>query len=238
MKVQRLILITLSAILSCSVAAQQPANQQPGKIKRPVKNPPQYPNIIDLDNKDTTEKPQQNQTSYPQDQIPAANQGDNLVQALTSLTGEVRTLVQEIRSLNLRQQAQLDMLRMTRTDMRIDHFERELRPVRERITALEADEQNLYQLMTRESLFAQTANLPTVNRDKSMQQLKQNYEVRLRFIQAEKERYRKIESDLLASLKIYQSQGSETESRIQATEEMLKRIENKESEAGRTERKP
>ena len=235
MKVQKLILITLSAILSCSVAAQQqPANQQPGKVKRPVRNPPQYPNIIDLDNKDSSEKPQQNQTRNSQDQNSADNQGDSLVQALTSLTGEVRTLVQEIRSLNLRQQAQLDMLRMTRTDMRIDHFERELRPVRERITALEADEQNLYQLMTRESLFAQTANLPTVNRSQSMDQLKQNYEVKLRFVQAEKERYRKIESDLLASLKIYQSQGSDTESRIQATEELLKRIETGE----RTERKP
>ncbi|MCI0664414.1 MAG: hypothetical protein L0220_25425 [Acidobacteria bacterium] len=234
MKVQRLVLITLVAILSCSAVAQQPA-QQPARIKRPVKNPPQYPSIIDLDNKDTPEKPQQNQTLNPQDQLSVANQGDSLVQALSSLTGEVRTLVQEIRSLNLRQQAQLDMLRMTRTDMRIDHFERELRPVRERIAALETDEQGLYQLMTRESLFAQTANLPTLNRDQSMNQLKQNYEVRLRFVQAEKERHRKIESDLLASLKIYQNQGSETENRIQATEEMLKRIE---SAAGKTERKP
>ena len=235
MKVQRLVIITLVAILSCSALAQQPV-QQPGRIKRPVKNPPQYPSIIDLENKE--EKPQQNQTLNPQEQLSVANQGDSVAQALSSLTGEVRTLVQEIRSLNLRQQAQLDMLRMTRTDMRIDHFERELRPVRERIAALETDEQNLYQLMTRESLFAQTANLPTLNRDQSMNQLKQNYEVRLRFIQAEKERHRKIESDLLASLKIYQNQGSETENRIQATEEMLKRIESEKSGAGTTERKP
>jgi hypothetical protein len=218
MKVQKLILITLLAILSCSVAAQQPP-----KVKRPVKNPPQYPNIIDLENKDTQEKPRQNQSLNPQEQVPM--EGDSVVQALTSLTSEVRTLIREIRSLNLRQQAQLDMLRMTRTDMRIDHFERELRPVRERIAALETDEQNLYQLMTRESLFAQTANLPTLNRSQSMDQLKQSYEVKLRFVQAEKERYRKLESDLLASLKIYQSQGSETENRIQATEEVLKKIE-------------
>jgi hypothetical protein len=218
MKVPKLILITLLAILTCSVAAQQP-----GKVKKPVKNPPQYPNIIDLENKDPQEKPQQNQSLNPQERVPV--EGDSVVQALTSLTSEVRTLIREIRSLNLRQQAQLDMLRMTRTDMRIDHFERELRPVRERIVALETDEQNLYQLMTRESLFAQTANLPTLNRSQSMDQLKQNYEVKLRFVQAEKERYRKLESDLLASLKIYQSQGSETENRIQATEAVLKKIE-------------
>jgi hypothetical protein len=219
MRKQLLTLFTLAAILSGSVAAQQP------KVKRPVKNPPQYPSIIDLENKDTPEKPQQNQGLNPQDQVSVVNQGDSVVQALTALTTEVRTLIQEIRSLNLRQQAQLDMLRMTRTDMRIDHFERELRPVRERIATLESEEQSLYQLMTRESLFAQTANLPTFNRSQSMDQLKKSYEVKLRFVQAEKERYRKLENDLLASLKIYQSQGSETENRIQATEEVLKRIE-------------
>ena len=39
-------LILLSAVMVISVPAQQPT-----KIKRPVKNPPQFPNIIDLDDK-------------------------------------------------------------------------------------------------------------------------------------------------------------------------------------------
>jgi hypothetical protein len=200
--------------------------QQPGKLKRPVKNPPQYPNIIDLDGKEDPQKPQQNQPADVPDQTAAAAQPqDQLTQALTALTGEVRVLVQELRSMNLRQQAQLDMLRMTRVDMRIDHYERELRPVRERIGALEVEEQNLYQLMTPQSLLAQTANMGTLNRDQTMQQIKSNYEAKLRLVQNEKERLRKVESDLIASLSIYQNLGSETEKRMRATEDLLRQID-------------
>ena len=39
--------VFLSAIVMTSLAAAQ----QPAKVKRPVKNPPQFPNIIDLENK-------------------------------------------------------------------------------------------------------------------------------------------------------------------------------------------
>jgi hypothetical protein len=199
--------------------------QQPDKIKRPVKNPPQYPNIIDLENREQT--PQQK----TQEQGAVEQETDSLTQAMTSLTNEVRTLVQEIRSLNLRQQAQLDILRMTRVDMRIDHYERELRPVRERIAALEVDEQNLLQLMTRDSLSAQIANIGTLDREKTMQQVKLNHETRLRYVLAEKERLRKIESDLVASLGIYQNLSKEAERKIQAAEELLRQSE--EDRAGR-----
>jgi hypothetical protein len=201
--------------------------QQPDKIKRPVKNPPQYPNIIDLENKERS--PQQR----TQEQGAVEQEADSLAQAMTSLANEVKTLVQEIRSLNLRQQAQLDILRMTRVDMRIDHYERELRPVRERIAALEIDEQNLLQLMTRESLSAQIANIGTLDREKTMQQVKLNYETRLRYVLGEKERLRKIESDLVASLGIYQNLSKEAERKIQAAEESLRQ-----SEEDRGERKP
>lgn len=205
--------------------------QQPTKVKRPVKNPPQFPNIIDVENKGS----QPNKQPDAQEQIDSMP--NTLVQAVTSLTNEVRTLVQELRSLNLRQQAQLDMLRMTRVDMRIDHFEREIRPVRERLTALETEEQTLYQLMTREGLLAQTANMGTLNRDQTMQQLKLNHEARLRYVQAEKERLRRIESDLLSSLGVYQKLGKETEQRIQAAEEMLRQNEGS-TETNKIERKP
>jgi hypothetical protein len=201
--------------------------QQPDKIKRPVKNPPQYPNIIDLENREQT--PQ-----HKAQELGAVEQEtDSLAQAMASLADEVRTLVQEVRSLNLRQQAQLDILRMTRVDMRIDHYERELRPVRERIAALEIDEQNLLQLMTRESLSAQIANIGTLDREKTMQQVKLNHETRLRYVLGEKERLRKIESDLVASLGIYQNLSKEAERKIQAAEELLRQ-----SEEDRAERKP
>lgn len=201
--------------------------QQPAKVKRPAKNPPQYPNIIDLENKDAAQNPQQNPGAQEQS---SAQPPDAQTQALAAIAGEVRMLVQELRALNLRQQAQLDVLRMTRIDMRIDHYERELRPVRDRIAELETEEQNLYQSMTPQSLLAQTANMGTINRDQAMLQIKSSYETRLRLVQAEKERLRKVESDLISSIGVYQNIGSETEKRIQATEEMLRQAQvNKES---------
>ena len=201
------------------------AAQQPAKIKRPVKNPPQFPNIIDLENKDTRQTDRQ--TDQP-DNAPTADAGgqtDSLAVAVQSLANELRALGQEIRSLNIRGQAQFEMLRMTRVDMRIDYYERELRPVRERLATLESDEQALRQLMTREGLLAQTANMPTLNREESMRQVRMQHEARYRANQSEQERLRKLEADLTASLKIYQNVSRETEQKIQAAEDALKNIE-------------
>jgi len=201
------------------------AAQQPTKTKRPVKNPPQFPNIIDLENKDTRQTDRQ--TDQP-DNAPTADAGgqtDSLAVAVQSLANELRALGQEIRSLNIRGQAQFEMLRMTRVDMRIDYYERELRPVRERLATLESDEQALRQLMTREGLLAQTANMPTLNREESMRQVRMQHEARYRANQSEQERLRKLEADLTASLKIYQNVSRETEQKIQAAEDALKNIE-------------
>jgi hypothetical protein len=223
MKCPQHVLIALFLMVFTGLALAQ----QPDRIKRPVKNPPQYPNIIDLENKE------QNPQQKTQEPGAVEQEAGSLTEAMTSLANEVKTLVQEIRYLNLRQQAQLDILRMTRVDMRIDHYERELRPVRERIAALEVDEQNLLQLMTRDSLIAQTANVGTINREQTMQQFKLNHETRLRYVMAERERLRKIESDLVASLGIYQNLSKETERKIQVAEELLRQ-----SEADKGERKP
>ncbi len=201
------------------------AAQQPSKIKRPVKNPPQFPNIIDLENKDTRQTDRQ--TDQP-DNAPTADAGgqtDSLAVAVQSLASELRALGQELRSLNIRGQAQFEMLRMTRADMRIDYYERELRPVRERLATLESDEQVLRQLMTREGLLAQTANMATLNREESMRQLRLQHEARYRATQSEQERLRKLEADLTASLKIYQNVSRETEQKIQQAEDALKNIE-------------
>lgn len=228
------------------------AAQQPAKPKRPVKNPPQFPNIIDLENKDAQQTNQQvnqqtNQQAGQQNKAQdAVQQPDSLAGAMLSLAGELRALGQELRSLNIREQTQIEMLKMTRVDMRIDHYERELRPVRDRIGALEAEEQMLLHAMTREGLMAQTATAATFNREELMKQLKLQHEARYRAIQAEKERMRKLEADLTASLTIYQNISRDTERKIQEAEDALKGIESGKAESGlqsqtgqsaRTERK-
>jgi hypothetical protein len=237
MKYRKLCSSFLSAIfLSAVVLTGYAAAQQPAKTKRPVKNPPQFPNIIDLENKDTQ---QTNRQADQQTIAPGADTGeqpDSLAGAVQSLANELRTLGQELRSLNIRGQAQLEMLRMTRVDMRIDHFERELRPVRDRLATLEADEQVLQQLMTRQGLLAQTATTPTLNRDELMKQLRAQHETRYLAIQAEKERLRKLEADLTTSLKIYQNINRESEQRIQEAEDALKNIESG-AQGVKTERK-
>jgi len=225
MKYQKLcLLLFLSAVVLTGGAAAQ----QPAKTKRPVKNPPQFPNIIDLENKDATNQ-QTNQQPGQQNgagDASAVQTPESLAGAVQSLANELRALGQELRSLNIRGQAQIEMLRMTRVDMRIDYYERELRPVRERLAALESDEQILQQAMTREALLAQTATTPTLNREELMKQLRLQHEARYRGVQAEKERLRKVESDLAASLKIYQNISRETEQRIQEAEDALKSIES------------
>src|SRR5262245_9608699 len=147
--------LCFSIFLSTVVMTGLAAAQQPAKVKRPGKNPPQFPSIIDLENKDGRQTDRQ---TDQQDNAPAADSGgqpDSLAVAVQSLANELRALGQELRSLNIRGQAQIEMLRMTRVDMRIDYYERELRPVRERLATLESDEQVLRQMMTREAVLAQ-----------------------------------------------------------------------------------
>jgi len=214
--------VFLSAIVMTSLAAAQ----QPAKVKRPVKNPPQFPNIIDLENKDGRQTDRQTDQQENAPVADAGGQPDSLAVAVQSLANELRALGQELRSLNIRGQAQIEMLRMTRTDMKIDYYERELRPVRERLATLESDEQLLRQMMTREGLLAQTASTPTMNREELMKQIRMQHEARYRAVQSEQERLRKLEADLTASLKIYQNISRESEQKIQEAEDALKNIES------------
>jgi hypothetical protein len=214
--------IFLSAVVMTGLAAAQ----QPTKVKRPVKNPPQFPNIIDLENKDGRQTDRQTDQQVNAPVADAGGQPDSLAVAVQSLANELRALGQELRSLNIRGQAQIEMLRMTRADMRIDSYERELRPVRERLASLESDEQLLRQMMTREGLLAQTASTPTMNREELMKQIRMQHEARYRAVQSEQERLRKLEADLTASLKIYQNISRESEQKIQEAEDALKNIES------------
>jgi|SRR5262245_23353121 len=235
MKYQKFCYFLFSSLLLLTSAVSA---QQPSKPKRPVKNPPQFPNIIDLEKKDqrpatqTTAQPagQENSETQP------VQQADVLARAMMSVVGEMKALTQEIRSLNIRNQAQLDTLKLTRLDMRIDHYERELRPVRDRLAALDNDENTLSQMMTRESLMAQTANAPTFNRDELMKQVRLQHEARLRGVQVEKERLRKLEANLTQSLSIYQKLSIDTEQRIQDAEGALKQLES--SQTLRVDKKP
>jgi hypothetical protein len=199
--------------------------QQPAKVRKPMKNPPQYPHILDLEGQQS-QPAQVEQASAPQTaaQAPpgAVTPADALVQAVQMLAGEVHTLVGEMRALNIRQQAQLELTRLTRLDLRIDYYERELKPVRERIAALEAEEQNLNQAMTREALLAQTASIGTLDRDASMRQLKMQHEYRLRLVQAERERMQQQEAELAKQLNAVRAVSAESEQRAKQTEELLK----------------
>jgi hypothetical protein len=224
--------VFLSAIVMTNLAAAQ----QPAKVKRPVKNPPQFPNIIDLENKDGRQTDRQTDQQENAPVADAGGQPDSLAVAVQSLANELRALGQELRSLNIRGQAQIEMMKMTRAEMRVDSYERELRPVRDRLSALESDEQLLRQMMTREGLLAQTANTPTLNREESMKQVRMQLEARYRVTQSEQERLRKLEADLTASLKIYQNISRESEQKIQEAEDALKNIESG-SQGVKTERK-
>lgn len=225
---QYLIFAFLLVLFSVMVAAAQ----QPTKIKRPVKNPPQFPNIIDLDDKSkpAAEAQEKEAAEAP---LPV----DALTRAIEGLTGEMKTLVLEVRSLNLRQQAQLDMLRLTRIDLRVDFYDRELRPVRDRMNALAAEEQNLYRLMMPESLVAQTANISTLSRDKTIEQMKLNYEARISQVKAEQERLKALESDLANTLNAFQKLGVEADRRIVEAEQILRQIESTRDPA-QAEKKP
>ncbi len=201
--------------------------QQPAKVRKPVKNPPQYPNIIDLEGQNAPPV----KSAVPASDAPATAQqpateplaSDALVKVLQSLTGEVKTLVGEFRSMNLRQQAQLELSRLTRLDLRIDHYERELKPIRERLAALDAEDQQLSLLMTRESLYAQTQTIGTIDRDATMKQIRAQHEYRQNLVRNEKDRLKQIEADLAKQLAAVRTVESETEQRLQATEAELKR---------------
>ncbi len=213
--------------------------QQTQKPKRPVKTPPQYPNIIDLEDKSA--KPAQPaaetklEEAKPEDKQSATVTVDPaaLTKAFTIIAEELKSLSVEVKSLNVRQDLQLELARQARVEQRIDRYEAELRPIRERIAGLEAEEVRLPQLMTRESLVAQTMNTATINREGTMEQIRQQYALRLQAVRDEKERLLRMQASLTESLGIYQRLSQEIEQKIQKAEEKLRQLE-----AGKTDRNP
>lgn len=202
--------------------------------KRPVKNPPQFPNIIDTGEQSaqpvTTEGENQKAATPPAE--PPQQMDVLLVKAVVGLTLEVRSLVQEMKALNVRQQAQLDMLRLTRADLRIDQYERELKTARDRLAVLTAEEQNLQLFITPDSLNAQVAGIATFDKATTMRQLKANHEARLKVVQTEKELLQQRVTELVSALEGFRSSGSEAEKRLQSAEEILKQLDNPATAAG------
>ncbi len=216
MKCQKISSLLLSLVMFMATAvAQQP------KKKLPVKNPPQYPHIIDLENKETPSEKGELSTT---EQLPQLS--EQLVRAVQTLASEVQNLVKEMRALNLRQQAQLEMLRLTRAESQIELYEKELRETRERIARLEADERNLNELTKPESLLAQTQNIGTFDRQATMRQIKAAHEANLRNVIAHKEVLQKREAELVVILEGYRTTNSETEKRLKLAEEMIRQLES------------
>jgi len=208
---------------------QNPPAQNPLGKKQPVKNQPQFPNIIDLDNKaaspQQTEKAEKTEAPpAPVPTGPTAQQTEMLVRAVESLTNEMRGLVVEMRALNIRQQAQLDVLRLTRSDARVDVYEREYKTTHDRIVQLETDEQNLQMLIKPESLLAQTRSVGTVDRNETIRQLKAAHEAKLQAVTAEKEALQKREGELVLILEGYRLSNNDAERRIRLTEELLRQL--------------
>ena len=188
---------------------------QTTRTQRPVKNPPQYPNIIDVENKAGA-------TKTPTESSPDA--GAALVRAVESLAGEVRTLVWELRALNVRQQAQLDLLRLTRGDLRIDSYERELKVTNERLGQLAREEQELRSSLTPEGLAMHASRVGTLNRDDTIRAIKQDLESRLNALLPEKQQLELRKAELEANVVGFRDANERAERRLDLVEEVLRQI--------------
>jgi chromosome segregation ATPase len=149
---------------------------------------------------------------------------DALVQAVQSLTVEVKNLVNEVRANNARQQVQTDILRMSRLDLRLDRYEAELKTVRDRLALLEAESRNLQMLVTPEALEAQVSRMAYANKGDAIRQVKEAHEARLRMVNAEKELVQRREAELAGVVKGFREASDETEKRLQEMEESLKKL--------------
>ncbi|MFN7928484.1 MAG: hypothetical protein U0Y68_11140 [Blastocatellia bacterium] len=223
------ILLTFVLMLNgwALVQAQETSRQQkPTKQQRPTKYPTQFDKIIDADDKKAGEPTTEEKAATPSVAPPKTDAlaSDALVRAVESLTVEVKNLVGEVRANNARQQVQTDILRLTRTDLRIDRYEGELKTVRDRLALLEADYQNLNLLLTPEALEAQVSRMPYANKGDAIRQVKEAHEARLRVVVAEREIVQRREKELADVVKAFRDVGAETEKRLAGIEETLKKL--------------
>lgn len=220
-------LLSLAFMLSCFVfvVAQTQPPPKPTKQQRPTKHPTQFDKIIGTEEAPTnqpptTEKPEPIATPVKTE----LQASDALVQAVLNLTVEVKNLVSEVRSTNARQQVQTDILRLSRLDLRLDRYESELKTVRDRLALLETDYQNLQSLLTPEGIEAQVSRMPYANKSDAIRQVKETFEARLRTVSAERDLVKRREAELSGIVQGFREASTETEKRVQAIEEALKKL--------------
>jgi hypothetical protein len=200
------------------------------QTKRPTKQPTQFDKIIDIENKDQpaqpatgTEKPI-DATNVPRPRTDPMTSSDALVRALESLTNEVKSLVNEVRAGNARQQMQTDILQLNRVDLRIDRYESEQKTLRDRIAVIDAEKQNLDLLMSPQGIEAQVSRMPYADKNKAVQQVKESLDARFRAVSVELDRLRVRDNELSAILKSFRDYGAETEKHLQGLEEAVKKL--------------
>ncbi len=220
MKSVLLIAVLFLGATASSQAVQSPQSPQnpQGRKQRPVRNPPQYPNIISPEDKTTAPR----SDVVPEAAAPIAT--PEFVRALEALNGELKQLVLEIRAMNVRQQAQLDMLRLTRADGLLANRERELKEVTQYITRLDQEEAAIRESLKPEALTARVNQLGTLDRDATMRQMKNDYQARLLAIQTEKAAVQPREAELRELVESLRSANDDTERRLILVEEALRQL--------------
>jgi predicted nucleic acid-binding Zn-ribbon protein len=211
-----------------------PAAAQQAKTKRPTKYPPQYPQILGTDDP-STPAPQAKPENEAREQ-PAPQQADVLQQSVNSLSQEVRQLAVEIRILSLRQEAQLEMLRLSRSEGRTTSLERELDSVTGRLAGLDAEELQVKDRLVPEHLEQQVQTVVTLNRGQTIDQLKQALETRLTQIAEERGRLQGRETELRNQLEIQLAASQEAEKHVENAEATIRQMTA--PEANKPDRKP
>ncbi len=195
------------------------------QTKRPTKQPTQFDKIIEIENKDQPAQPATEKTvNVPRSRPDAMPSSDALVRALENLTGEVKSLVNEVRAGNARQQMQTDILQLNRVDLRIDRYESEQKMLRDRIAVLDAEKQNLDLLMSPQGIEAQVSRMPYADKNKAIQQVKESLDARFRAVNVELDRLKAHDNELSAILKSFRDYGAETEKHLQGLEEAVKKL--------------
>jgi predicted nucleic acid-binding Zn-ribbon protein len=207
----------MSLLLSMSLVTLAAAQQT--KTKKPMKYPPQYPQILGTDDPSTPAKPENEVKEQP-----APQQADVLQQSVNSLSQEVRQLAVEIRILNLRQEAQLEMLRLSRSEGRTTSLERELDSVTGRLAALDTEELQVKDRLVPVHLEQQVQTVVTLNRSETIEQLKQALEARLTQIAEERGRLQGRETELRNQLEIQQAASQEAERHVEQAEATIRQM--------------
>ncbi len=219
--------ISFLALVSFNVdSLAQASPPKTSKPQRPVKQPTQFDRIIDLDNNDQPSQPSSGteKTNVPRPKSDGLPSSDALVRALENLTTEVKSLVNEVRAGNARQQMQTDILQLSRVDLRIDRYEAEQKTLRDRIATLDAEKQNLDLLMSPQGIEAQVSRMPYSDKNKAIQQVKDNLDARSRAVNFELDRLKVRDDELATILKSFRDYGTETEKHLQALEETAKKL--------------